>query len=373
AKFTGEYSVVLVRKTLSYLHQPIALLLSFYIFTLMASYLSRRVFQGLAPICVIPGISSLSMCQFWTTTPASETYKNVAPKSPDYSMLMNMQSKSFDHLLQELAGGAGLSLEIKKAEMATADLVARVRLSELSARDSIARTLSEFIIGAKKTSRGLQRLTSKVGGSVDDIMAVNDYALKSIQAARMKEKLCWSPHCLITFNDAGRIETDEVVAQTFDQAMSVLSINMERLVLEAEQCLHNLNDLEEQLMTLHQITAREDISISAAKSDLLEDLWTRLGGNRKSLRNFDHNLVILKGLAVYRQQAFVHIVAAIQTLQGMSEDMEDIRERVAAPDLAGAKIPVEVHIQSIQVGLDRLRHGRMMAKILEEDAICSAL
>lgn len=195
-------------------------------------------------------------------------------------------------------------------------------------------------------------------------MAVNNYALKSIEAARMNKK--W-------FSGAREIQIDEIIAHTFDQAMSILSINMERLILEAEQCLHHLTDLEEQLTTLHYITTREDISISAAKSDLLEELWTRLGGNRKSLQNFDHNLEILKGLAAYRQQAFGHVLAAMQTLQAMSEDMEDIRERVAAPDLAGAKIPVEVHIQSIQIGLDRLRQGRILAKKLEEDAIRSAL
>lgn len=168
AKFTGKYSLLLVMKTLGYLHQPLALLLSFYLFTLMASYASQRVFQGLSPICAIPVISSLSICLLWKTPPPSGSSKSAAPKSPDYSLLMNVQSKSFDHLLQELAGGAGLSLEIKKAEMATSDLVARVRLSELSARDSIARVLSEFVIGAKKTGRDLQRLTSKVGGSVDE-------------------------------------------------------------------------------------------------------------------------------------------------------------------------------------------------------------
>lgn len=204
-------------------------------------------------------------------------------------------------------------------------------------------------------------------------MAVNNYALRSIEAARIKEQPCWFPQCLILVNEAARKRTDQVIAQTFDQAMSVLSINMERLILEAEQCLHNLNDLEEQLVTLHQMTAREDTSISAAKSDLLENLWTRLGGNRKSLRNFDHHLTTLKEMAFYRQQAFVHVVAAMQTLQAMSDDMEDMRDRVAAPDLAGAKIPVEVHIQSIQVGLDRLRQGRMVAKRLEEDAVRSAL
>lgn len=162
AKFVCEYSVILVIKTLRYLHQPFALFLSFYVLTFMAGHISQRIFQDLSesPICIIPGISSLSLCRLWKPPAPS-------PKSPDYSTLMNMQSKSFDHLLQELAGGSGLSLQIKKAEMATSDLVTRVRLSKLNARDSIARALSKFVSQAKKTGRGLQRLTAKVGGSVD--------------------------------------------------------------------------------------------------------------------------------------------------------------------------------------------------------------
>lgn len=168
-KYTAEYFVILVMKTLSHLHQPLALLLSFYIFTLMASYISGRVFQGLTPICVIPGISTLSICRLQDVNPQrSGPDKDATPNSPDYAMLMNTQGRSFENLLRELAGGAGLSLEIKKAEMATSDLVARVRLSELSSKDSMARTLSDFVITARRTGRGLQRLTSKVGGSVDE-------------------------------------------------------------------------------------------------------------------------------------------------------------------------------------------------------------
>lgn len=181
-KYTAEYLLILTMKTLSHLHQPLALLLSFYIFTLMASYISQRVFKGLTPICVIPGVSSLSICRLHITSPqrSGPNKDHATPNSPDYAMLMNTQSRSFESLLQELAGGAGLSLEIKKAEMATSDLVARVRLSELSSKDSMARALSDFIITARRTGRGLQRLTSKVGGSVDESVIPRSLVLSSV-------------------------------------------------------------------------------------------------------------------------------------------------------------------------------------------------
>ena len=199
-------------------------------------------------------------------------------------------------------------------------------------------------------------------------MAVNDYALQSIESARAEETSHWSMKRVMIWKNPVK-QTNEVVMRTFEEAMNVLSVNMERLILEAEYSLQNLNNLEERLATLHEIVVREDSSILSARADLLEDLWTRLGGNRKSLRNADYHLGILKGLGTYRQQALAHVVAALQTLQAMSEDMEDMRERVAAPDLIGDSVPVEVHMKSIRAGLERLQADRNRSKAREEEAM----
>jgi hypothetical protein len=53
----------------------------------------------------------------------------------------------------------------------------------------------------------------------------------------------------------------------------------------------------------------------------------------------------------------------------MSEDMEDLRERVAAPELVGSSIPVEVHMKSIKGGLERLKQGRIKAQEREAEAV----
>ena len=150
--------------------------------------------------------------------------------------------------------------------------------------------------------------------------------------------------------------------------MNTLSVNMERLILEADRSLYELNDLEGQLTTLHAIIVHQDSAITSAKSDLVEDLWTRLGGNRKLQRTFNHHLGLLKGLQSYKEQALVHIISTMQTLRALNEDMEDMRERAGAPELIGATVPVEVHMRSIQAGLDRLRDGRIQVKTLEDAA-----
>ena len=151
--------------------------------------------------------------------------------------------------------------------------------------------------------------------------------------------------------------------------MNILLTDMERLIIEAEANIIALDTLGERLSTLHDIILREDLTLSSEKADLLAELWTILGFNRNELRNFDQSLLLLKELKTYRQQALVRVVNALQTLQMMSADMEDMRERVARPAIAGSAIPVEIHMKSIQYGLERLREGRIRAKELDEAAI----
>jgi hypothetical protein len=174
----------------------------------------------------------------------------------------------------------------------------------------------------------------------DRIMAVNDYALHAIESATTKSLALKSPSVyvlgLVPFLLRNK-PVNEVVRRTFTEAMNVLSSSMERLILEAQLSLSNLDKLEERLSTLHELVSREDSSLSSAKSDLLSELWTKLGGNKRQLRGYDKHLFLLKNLSVYRKKALVHVVAALSTLQGMSEDMEDLRERVATPEIVGSR------------------------------------
>lgn len=148
--------------------------------------------------------------------------------------------------------------------------------------------------------------------------------------------------------------------------MNTLSANMRRLALEAEVSIADLNTLEEHLKSIHEIVSREDSSMTAAKDELLAQLWTILGGNRKELKGMNKNLALLKGVGGYRDRARAHVVAALQTLETMAEEMEELRERVAAPELVGNTIPVEVHMKSIRSGLERLKDRRIGAKHAEE-------
>ena len=61
------------------------------------------------------------------------------------------------------------------------------------------------------------------------------------------------------------LTTQQVVARTFSDSMSVLSTQMRRLLLEAEVSMANLDRLEMMLVTLHEMVSRENANFSAAK------------------------------------------------------------------------------------------------------------
>ena len=155
--------------------------------------------------------------------------------------------------------------------------------------------------------------------------------------------------------------------------MSVLDVMMGRLVVQAESSQTNLTILEEQLSAVHMLVQKEDSSMYTAKSELLSELWTSLGGNKRMVQQYDERLQFLRELGGHRRQALVHVVVALETLQQMSADMEDLRERVAVPELALGQISVEAHINSINDGLLRLRQIKLSARVQEQEGVRKGL
>ena len=168
---------------------------------------------------------------------------------------------------------------------------------------------------------------------------------------------------------SSRSDVQDAVRKTFTEALSVLEAQIRRIILEAEIALRRLNALEEHLYTLSEFVARENGTITAERAELLGQLWTMVGGNKRRLKHMNGHLFLLNNVGEYRRRATAHVTAALQTLQGMSEDMEDLRERAAAPELMGEKIPVEVHMKSIKTGLQRLQADRERSKAREEEVL----
>ena len=167
--------------------------------------------------------------------------------------------------------------------------------------------------------------------------------------------------------------TKAAVMETFLMSMDNIVSQVVRLREEAEISMDHLMRLEEHLIVLHEITHRDNKQLKAAQEEVLAELWTWLGANRVQLRKMNLDLDLLRNVDRYRKKALAHVVATLQTLHTLDADMEELRTRVAAPDLLGDKIPIEVHIKSIKAGVERLKEGQMRASLKQGEAVARIL
>lgn len=136
-----------------------------------------------------------------------------------------------------------------------------------------------------------------------------------------------------------------------------------------------LTNLEDRLEVIHGIATRETNTKSIMKEETLSELWTMVGGNRGKLTKMTRQLDLLKQVGFYRKTAFAHISGTIIRLQAMGAGLEDLRERVGSPELLRDRldIPLSVHIENIEKGIERLDASRQNARKLEDDHIRRSL
>ncbi|KAL4062908.1 hypothetical protein J3A83DRAFT_1499522 [Scleroderma citrinum] len=345
---TVHYCIGVASFVIRCMQRPISIFLFLWVLSLLVSHMSNVLRTALSPLCFVPGMGRTMLCTPVQLTP-----------SPDFPRLVKAQESMFEQLVGESVGGSALSIEVLKAEMATRDLSTLVRYSDLKSKDSVADLLFAISVDAKKTARGLTKLNSKVAGAVDEVMALNSYAIGMIEEAPRKAP---SPMLQAIVPIKLGPSADEIIQKAFTLVMDQSEQTLARLIVEAEVSQQNLDQLEVDIASLHEMVSREDKDVNTEKDHTMGELWTRLGGNKQALRDYDDKLAMLNDLSGYRKQAKAHVTAALQTLHVMSDDLEDLRDRVAAPGIIGGRVPLRVHIDSIQNSLERLKEGRTRAR-----------
>ena len=111
----------------SQLPQYITALFCIWLFAFIILRLSHTLRSAFAPLCIIPGISSSSICRW---DPQAQPGQRTVQWA-NYPYLVETQSKAFKHLMET-------SMEIKKTEVMAQDLMTLVQISNLNAKDSLA-------------------------------------------------------------------------------------------------------------------------------------------------------------------------------------------------------------------------------------------
>ncbi|CAF9918982.1 hypothetical protein IMSHALPRED_004489 [Imshaugia aleurites] len=343
---------------------------------LLRNLLFSSVYSALSPVCRIPGASffNLPMCQ----SPVSIQYSGEEQPPVQFDQLMTVQNK-FDAVLQESAGGVSLPLDMKRGETSIRDLRQVVRFSQLHSKNELVLEFDGFIETARIASYDLQKFNSHVGRGVDNILATARWTKRVLDgiaerdgsrgaiASFFNDKLL-APFQPLKF-------TEDALLDQYIQHTRVVEDEINRLVTEAQALLRVLQNLEDRLDVIHGIAVRDNLHARGSKAEVLSQLWTMLGGNRSKLGKFDSQLRLLGQVNTYRQSAIAHVSGTLVRLQGMGAELEELRERVGGVELLGGKgsAPLSLHIQNIEMGVERLERGRKGAKELENEELRKSL
>lgn len=350
---------------ITYFLKPVlALLLAVWIVVYLGRYaLNTAIARTLTPICAIPGMDYLNL-------PFCEVQPSSGPV--EFDQLMTVQS-AFEDVLTSSSGGVSLPLDMKRSESSIRDLKHVVQYSALPSRNELVFEFGGFIETARQAASDLTHFNSRVGRAVDQVISTNRWTLQVIDGVAEKEASKGSVSRFFAETLFYPFQFGQVTELLlFDQYLKhtrAIEEQIADLIVEAQALLGILQNLDDRLDVIHGITTRDGVSVKGSRDELFEQLWTKLGGNRSSKKKHDDQLHLLKQVSGYRKVAWEHVSGMMLKLQSIAAGLEDLRERVAAPDVLGHRpeIPLKLHIDNIEGALLRLDSQRIEARNRESE------
>lgn len=151
--------------------------------------------------------------------------------------------------------------------------------SAMAEKVTLVKKLKDFIIDAKSTGRNLQRFSSRVRGTVDEIVASNEHVLKLLERTANEvqvqkgsgriQRVFNSLHPTKAIPPEVIVATREEIETLWYDMAGCMKTNLERLIFEAERNIRALNELEEQLNLISGIIFRESRRIDADEAEIV--------------------------------------------------------------------------------------------------------
>lgn len=335
------------------------LLLAYFVFAALvfgSGFLTNSINNALSPICRLPLTSSFSFC------PAPNRSEPQGPAP--FDKLSVVQSK-FEDVLAGSAVGQNLPLDMKRTESGIRDLKLAVQHSSLPSRNELVFEFGGFIDTARQASGDLSKFNSRIGRAVDKILSTNRWTLSVIQGVSAQEASAgiiptWVSRNLNIFAPFQPLSLSRsVLLDQYLRHTGAVEEQIKNLIDEAFVLRDILDNLEGRLDVIADIAERDGIKTASHQDELFAQLWTKLGGNRASAAKLKQQLSLLNDVTISRRQAWGHVTTTILKLQAIQHSLDDLRERVAAPQTVGTdEVPLEVHIESINLGIERLESQR---------------
>jgi hypothetical protein len=236
-----------------------------------------------------------------------------------------------------------------------------------------------FIETARIVSYDLQKFSSHIGRAVDSVISTTRWTARVLDGIQTRDLERGSFNAFISDKILAPFQpvkfTEKILLDQYISHTRLVEEELYKLISEAQALLGVLHNLDDRLEVIHGISTRDGMHANAMKEEVLSQLWSMVGGNRSKLKNMDRQLALLGQVGLYRKNAMAHVSGTILRLQGIGAGLEDLRERVGAPELLRDRldIPLSVHIENIQLGVERLEEGRREARRVEDEHVRKTL
>ncbi|KAI0861132.1 hypothetical protein F4860DRAFT_476946 [Xylaria cubensis] len=369
-----------VGMALRFVKWPVAVLLAVYISVGIAMVGKNAITQSatasLQPICRIPGVSLLHLT-FCPDDSLVSTSKHNA-HSLEFDELMSVQSK-FEKVLEDSAQGISLPMDMKRTEASVRDLRTLVKYSDLPAREELVFEFDGYIDSVRNIINDLQSFNTHVGGAVDSVIGINRWTSRYIDSVMINREahnnllsrsLEWvfAPFQPVVFDE--RMILDKYIEHT-----AFVSEKIEVLILEAQAILRLLSLAEDHLERINEYVVRNDNAVKEKHNEVFWNLWTLVGANNRRLQNLRAKLSLLRQVDTQRRSAVAQLIGMVHDLGDIQTKLGDLRDRVAAPELLAdtTSIPLSVHIDTINAGVERLETARIRIRAQENERLQEAL
>ncbi|KZL83259.1 hypothetical protein CI238_07829 [Colletotrichum incanum] len=370
---------------LGYVQKPLALCLAVWLFfgasIMLQNLVTKSITTSLSPICRIPGAAYLDLPFCPSFTSSTGGGQDAGSSNVEFDDLMNVQSQ-FEQVLERSADGVSLPMEMKRSESSIRDLRTMVRYSELPQRDELVYEFNEYIDTARMTAADLQKFNVHVGSAVDSVISINRWTSRYLDTLSASETTDvgvfsqWSNWLFYPFTPTVTPFSERTLLDKYIEHTAMVSDRISSLIVEAQGVLLLLTKAEEHLNQIYELVTRSSNSVKSRRDEVLWTLWTLVGANNKRLHNLNAQLSLLRQVDRQRSTAVAQVSALIVDLEKIQAGLGDLRDRVAAPELvrdSAAAIPLTVHIETIDRGVERLEDARQRIRANENDRIREAL
>ncbi|KAI7848042.1 hypothetical protein BDC45DRAFT_575222 [Circinella umbellata] len=331
--FIPLFLLDVIKGSLMFLKPVLSIFLALAVVYSVVKYTIHSVSDSVIDVtCSIPFIRSyIPMCQ--TTTGI-----------PDFSNFIKAQELLYERMIVQANGPEAISaLELKQVELATRDLQVMVKYSNLMSADLFQEKLGDYLMRSRQFGKDIQSLQARTKGVLDNLITYNTFIIQRLDNAKLRKS---------------SIQELRVIYET---AMTLVEKEARRLIIAIEAAQMSMIDLEQDLLTIHEISVQEKSYQNTEKPDILADLLNLIQG--KGLRRplVEENLQLLTNFEVQRGKAAHQLMYMLNAMEGFQMDLEELRSHVVVPVVSPDVLSLEVHIENIGKAIERLKQGKVIA------------